>query len=255
MKLNVKGLVFVGFAAAVFAGAANAATPTGDAAKKTVTSVSFTEATYLKGVKEHGAQDPIAPVNGIVELPAAQTVGTGTLTVKRNNSSVGTFNANATADGEINIAVPTTVAELTDHADYELVANKAGTITGNELDTTKYPTTKAVADYVDTAVAAEANVQADWNQTTTTADDYIKNKPTALSQFTDDLGDQKTANLSASITTDTGSTTKYPSVAAVEAYMSAYAPTIEAIPSTCTSSAPCALVAAGDGAKWEPIQQ
>ena len=29
---------------------------------------------------------------------------------------------------------------------------------------------------------AEANVQADWNQTTTTADDYIKNKPTLLTQ-------------------------------------------------------------------------
>ncbi len=30
--------------------------------------------------------------------------------------------------------------------------------------------------------AAEANVQADWNQTTTSADDYIKNKPTNLVQ-------------------------------------------------------------------------
>lgn len=28
------------------------------------------------------------------------------------------------------------------------------------------------------AAGAEVNVQADWNQTTTTADDYIKNKPT-----------------------------------------------------------------------------
>ena len=34
--------------------------------------------------------------------------------------------------------------------------------------------------------AGEANVQSDWNQTTTTADDYIKNKPTALSDFTND---------------------------------------------------------------------
>jgi hypothetical protein len=35
---------------------------------------------------------------------------------------------------------------------------------------------------------AEANVQSDWNQTTTTADDYIKNKPTKLSDFTNDSG-------------------------------------------------------------------
>jgi hypothetical protein len=34
---------------------------------------------------------------------------------------------------------------------------------------------------------AEANVQADWSQTTTGADDYIKNKPTKLSDFTDDI--------------------------------------------------------------------
>lgn len=34
--------------------------------------------------------------------------------------------------------------------------------------------------------AAEANVQSDWNQTTTTADDYIKNKPTNVSSFTND---------------------------------------------------------------------
>ncbi len=43
MKMNVKGLVFVGFAAAVFAGAAQAA-----GENKTVTSLQYTEATYAK---------------------------------------------------------------------------------------------------------------------------------------------------------------------------------------------------------------
>ena len=38
------------------------------------------------------------------------------------------------------------------------------------------------------ASGAEVNVQSDWNQTTTSADDYIKNKPTKLSQFTNDSG-------------------------------------------------------------------
>lgn len=33
---------------------------------------------------------------------------------------------------------------------------------------------------------AEANVQSDWNQSTTTADDFIKNKPTKLSDFEND---------------------------------------------------------------------
>jgi len=38
------------------------------------------------------------------------------------------------------------------------------------------------------ASGAEVNVQSDWNQTTTGSDDYIKNKPTKLSQFTNDSG-------------------------------------------------------------------
>ena len=42
--------------------------------------------------------------------------------------------------------------------------------------------------------AAEANVQSDWNETTTTSDAYIKNKPTKLSDFTNDL------NISSTIT-------------------------------------------------------
>ena len=36
------------------------------------------------------------------------------------------------------------------------------------------------------ATGAEVNVQADWSQTTTTNDSYIKNKPTKLSEFTND---------------------------------------------------------------------
>lgn len=37
------------------------------------------------------------------------------------------------------------------------------------------------------AEGAEANVQSDWNQTDDSADDFIKNKPTKLSDFTDDI--------------------------------------------------------------------
>lgn len=37
------------------------------------------------------------------------------------------------------------------------------------------------------ASGAEVNVQSNWTQTTTTADDFIKNKPTKLSDFTNDL--------------------------------------------------------------------
>lgn len=37
------------------------------------------------------------------------------------------------------------------------------------------------------ASGAEVNVQSDWNQTNNSADDFIKNKPTDLSDFTDDI--------------------------------------------------------------------
>lgn len=52
-------------------------------------------------------------------------------------------------------------------------------------------TDKAKLDGV--TAGAEPNVQSDWNQTTTTADDYIKNKPTNLSDFTND-GDGTTGS-------------------------------------------------------------
>lgn len=38
------------------------------------------------------------------------------------------------------------------------------------------------------STTTEENVQSDWNQADSTKDDYIKNKPTKLSDFTDDLG-------------------------------------------------------------------
>ena len=43
------------------------------------------------------------------------------------------------------------------------------------------------------AAGAEVNVQADWTQATTTADDYIKNKPTIPSQYTDAMADARVA--------------------------------------------------------------
>ncbi len=72
MKLNIKGLVFVGFAAAVFASAANAA-----GEEKTVTSVKFTEATYQKKLTA-GDNITIDPsTNTITATDTTYTAGTG----------------------------------------------------------------------------------------------------------------------------------------------------------------------------------
>lgn len=78
---------------------------------------------------------------------------------------------------------------------------------GNDLDTVAIPladSTNSKAGLMSPteksklagiASGAEVNVQSNWTQTTTTADDYIKNKPTKLSDFTNDSGFITTADV------------------------------------------------------------
>ena len=54
---------------------------------------------------------------------------------------------------------------------------KVDKVSGKGLSTNDYTTTEK-NKLAGIASGAEVNVQSDWNQTTTTADDYIKNKPT-----------------------------------------------------------------------------
>lgn len=70
------------------------------------------------------------------------------------------------------------------------LGNKVDKETGKGLSTNDY-TTAEKTKLAGIAAGAEVNVQADWNQTTTTADDYIKNKPTIptkTSDLTNDIG-------------------------------------------------------------------
>jgi hypothetical protein len=48
----------------------------------------------------------------------SSSIGNAALTIKKNNSAIGTFTANATSPVSVNISVPTTVAELSDSGDY-----------------------------------------------------------------------------------------------------------------------------------------
>lgn len=67
------------------------------------------------------------------------------------------------------------------------IGNKVDKETGKGLSTNDY-TTAEKNKLANIAAGAEVNVQSDWDQTTTTADDYIKNKPTNVSAFTNDSG-------------------------------------------------------------------
>lgn len=55
-------------------------------------------------------------------------VGTGLLTIKRNNESIGTFNANETVNKTVNIVVPTTTSELTNDAGFVNNSAISGTV-------------------------------------------------------------------------------------------------------------------------------
>jgi hypothetical protein len=73
------------------------------------------------------------------------------------------------------------------------IGNKVDKVSGKGLSTNDY-TTAEKDKLADIAEGAEVNVQSDWNQTDSTADDFIKNKPTIptvptnISAFTNDVG-------------------------------------------------------------------
>ena len=92
--------------------------------------------------------------NDLTDKPAPQTVNDATLTIQRNNTNVGTFTANASSNKTINIAVPTTVAELSDASAYVTqnnlttqLANKQNVLTAGDHINITNSTIKAV-DYV-----------------------------------------------------------------------------------------------------------
>ena len=77
--------------------------------------------------------------------------------------------------------IPTATSQLTNDSNFVVDASYAHT--DNNYSTTEKNKLNGIAE------GAEVNVQSDWNQTGTTADDYIKNKPTiptTTSQLTND---------------------------------------------------------------------
>lgn len=66
-----------------------------------------------------------------------------------------------------------------------LLDGKVDKVTGKGLSTNDY-TTAEKNKLAGIAAGAEVNVQSNWNETNTGADAYILNKPTKLSQFTND---------------------------------------------------------------------
>lgn len=97
------------------------------------------------------------------EADASATVTVSTFT----NSAEGLIKGSATGDGKV-------------------FAENDGTGSVNGWDTLAGQVSTNTSKLSGIESGAQVNVQADWSQTVTTADDYIKNKPTNVSAFTND---------------------------------------------------------------------
>ena len=99
-------------------------------------------------------------VAAAIEQLAPHWVGEWVLTLQKNSTTIDTFSANATQNKTINIAVPTTVAELSDASDYvtdtELSTTLTDYVTDTELNTTLND--YATKNYVDTATESSKYV-------------------------------------------------------------------------------------------------
>ena len=122
------------------------------------------------------------------------TVNNGTLTIQKNGTNVQTFTANQSSNVTANISVPTKTSDITNDSNF--VVDSSYVHTDNNYTTTEKTKLSGIE------AGAEVNVQPDWDQTTTTADDYIKNKPAlatvATSGSYNDLSNKPTVDSSLS---------------------------------------------------------
>lgn len=81
-----------------------------------------------------------------------------------------------------NLTIPTKLTDLTNDGNFVTDANYVHT--DNNYTTADKNKLAGIAS------GAEVNVQSDWSATSTSSDAYIKNKPTKVSQFTNDSGFQ-----------------------------------------------------------------
>ena len=151
---------------------------------------SETDATFVPQTRTVNGKalstDIVLTASDVSALPASTvipTVNNATLTIKRNGNNVASFTANSASDVSADIAVPTKTSDITNDSNFVSDANYVHT--DNNFTTT-------LKDKLDgIAAGAEVNVQSDWNQTNSSAGDYIKNKPTIptkTSDLTNDSG-------------------------------------------------------------------
>lgn len=122
---------------------------------------------YIKNKPSLATVATSGSYNDLSNKPTIPTVNNATLTIQKNGTTVKTFTANASSNVTANITVPTKTSDITNDSNFVASGDLATVATsGSYNDLTNKPTIPA------------AQVQSNWTQTTTTAVDYIKNKPT-----------------------------------------------------------------------------
>ena len=137
----------------------------------------------------------------IKNKPTIPTVNNGTLTIQKNGNNIQTFSANQSTNATANITVPTKTSDLT---------NDSGYITGyTETDPifSSSPAAGITNANITQWNAAEQNVQADWNVTSSSSDAYIKNKPTIPTKTSDLTNDSNFVSDANYVHTDNNYTT------------------------------------------------
>jgi hypothetical protein len=158
MKLNIKGLVFVGFAAAVFASAANA-----DAGDKTVTSKAYVDGKYIAGTGitvTDNAQGKKVIATTADLTPYTASDGIALSEHNFTNSGVRTVSATDANgnDGTITVNTNGTSAEVA-VKNVEVTSHKVQTVDGtSQTAAVDYPSVAAVAGLVGAAYTGQDGI-------------------------------------------------------------------------------------------------
>lgn len=164
---------------------------------------------YYRSVSSHSASQQ----GDQVYVYKLESNNKWTVTVREAMSKIATSGSatQSYANSKITISVPTNVSAFTNDAGYTTnigtiteiqmngvskgtsgvidlgtvitahqdISGKVDKVSGKGLSTNDY-TTNEKNKLSGIEASAQVNVQSDWNQTTTTADDYIKNKPNSM---------------------------------------------------------------------------
>ena len=274
MKCKVKGLVFVGFAAAILAGAAHAA------GENIVTSQAYTEATYQHKIKGGTIGNEIYTGKAVI---AGTSSGNETYReITDDGTSLTPDSTNLITEGAVADAIAA-VESTVSGSGYEVTSHKLDGTTGNTIgattsgengnDTTMYPSAAAVKEYVTDILTDDNNTPGSGYQHTSTADFQVGgangtwktvSNGTYTTAGSDGNGGFKVdvnalngtgTNNFANVSGGTGEdTNKLPTAAAVKAYVDSKATSdLNGKQDKVAGTNGVAMVGHGDG-EWLPVQ-